>query len=99
VKYVVPAREVGDSLFINSDSPSCAIARFARSILNTVGNLGFRSAPPQALCYRRAPRATAIDEQLVQSFLKHVEHSQTLLKLTVYVSCRDDRVRKVRRHR
>jgi hypothetical protein len=47
VKYVVPAREVGDSLFIISDSPVCAIARFARSIIDTVGNLGFRSAPPR----------------------------------------------------
>jgi hypothetical protein len=33
-----------------SESSSCAIARFARSDSFWVVNLGFRSAPPQALC-------------------------------------------------
>ena len=33
-----------------------AVARFARLILLLVVDLGFRSAPPQALCYRHAPR-------------------------------------------
>jgi hypothetical protein len=29
----------------------CAIARFARSVFLPVVNLGFRCAPPQALCF------------------------------------------------
>jgi len=35
-----------------------------------VANLGFRFAPPQALRYRRAPRANQTDDELDQGFLK-----------------------------
>ena len=51
------AREVGDSLFTSSVFAVCAGARFARFITRIVANKGFRCAPPQALRYRRAPRA------------------------------------------
>ncbi len=61
-----------------------AIARSARSFRHTLRDLGFRSAPPQALRYGPAPRAKAnqIDDQLDQSLfysgrcdkLKLIEH-------------------------
>jgi hypothetical protein len=57
LEYQVATREVGDSLFFITDLRVCAIARFARLNFIIVTNLGFRSAPPRALRYRRAPRA------------------------------------------
>ena len=58
-------------------------------------NLGFRFAPPQALRYRRAPRAKQTDDELDQSFLQSVNgvtlqlsqtlsftHAQNLIRLT-----------------
>jgi hypothetical protein len=67
----VPAREVGDSLFIISTRGVCTVARFARLDFTLVADLGFRFAPPQALRYRHAPRAKAktTDDELEQSFL------------------------------
>ena len=50
------AREVGDSIFVSTGGAR-TIARLARLIFMTVLNLGFRFAPPQALCYRLASRA------------------------------------------
>ncbi len=38
-------------LFIMSESQVCAIARFACSVFLSFVILGFRSAPPQALCF------------------------------------------------
>ena len=40
----------------------CAVARFARLSFTIVVDLGFRSAPPQALRYRHAPRANFIHD-------------------------------------
>ena len=70
VECQVKAREVGDSLFIPVPWGVCAVARFARLSFIIVVDLGFRSAPPQALCYRRAPRAKSnqIEDQLDQTF-------------------------------
>ena len=53
--YPVAAREVGGSRLLSKFLR--AIARFARFIFVVAANLGFRSAPPQALCDRRASRA------------------------------------------
>jgi hypothetical protein len=73
MEYQVAAREAGDSLFIISDLRRLrAIARFARLNFIIVANLGLRSASPQALRYRHAPRAnpnqTAIN--LMSTLLK-----------------------------
>jgi hypothetical protein len=54
---LVAAREVGDSLFIISDLPGFRYRVLRTLYSSQVGNLGFRFAPTQALCYGRAPRA------------------------------------------
>ena len=72
MQSLVAAREAGDSLFIISDL-GCLRYRTLRALYSHIGwpNLGFRSAPPQALCFRRAPRADADQiDQLDQNFLK-----------------------------
>ena len=58
-KYQVAVRGVGDSLFIISDLRRLRCRTLRALEFITVVNLGFRFAPPQALCYRRAPRAKA----------------------------------------
>jgi hypothetical protein len=71
LEYQVAARGVGDSLFIIVTFGVCSIARFARLNFIIVANLGLRSAPPQALRYRHAPRANPNQtaDQLNQSLL------------------------------
>ena len=54
------AREVGDSLLIMRPF-AVPLSHASRALLfMLVGKPGFRFAPPQALCYRRAPRAKAM---------------------------------------
>ena len=43
--------DVGDSHLSKVNCGVSAIARFARSVFLFVVNLGFRCAPPQALCF------------------------------------------------
>jgi len=58
MEYIVAARVVGDSLFITNLLSLFELSHASRALFFIlVGNLGFRSAPPQALCYRPAPRA------------------------------------------
>ena len=57
MEYLVAAREVGDSLFIISDLRRLLYRTLRALEFHNRPNLGFRSAPPQALRYRRAPRA------------------------------------------
>ena len=69
------ARDAGDCLLITS-SLSGALSHASRAqFFLMVGNLGFRFAPPQALCYRRAPRARAnqTDDNVI-GFPKPVVH-------------------------
>ena len=49
-EYNERAREVGGSRSSGGRPGICAIARFARSVPLTCAILGFRFAPPQALC-------------------------------------------------
>jgi hypothetical protein len=48
-----------------------AVARFAGSFFELSASLGFRSAPPQALCFRRASRAksNSFTNQIRNSFM------------------------------
>src|SRR5439155_1646137 len=53
-----------------------AIARLPRLNFIIVANLGFRFAPPQALRYSHAPRATELSHhELDQTFLRFIGHS------------------------
>ena len=84
-KNRIAAREAAASLFIIRDLRRLRYRTLRALIFRMVANLGFRSAPPQALRYRRAPRAKAnpTDDELDQSFLKCVG------QLTVILEARD----------
>jgi hypothetical protein len=71
LEYQVAARGVGDSLFIISDLRRLLYRTLRALEFHNRRNLGLRSAPPQALRYRPAPRANPNQtaDQRNQSFL------------------------------
>ena len=72
MKFKRAERATAQTLQVTDDESAVAHSAGCNLVFRRI--LGFRSAPPQALRYRRAPRAKAnpTDDQLDQSFLKHV---------------------------